>query len=144
MGDITDTVPDQALELRETEDAKSEQQQQPVGSSSTSSLLSLMWKKSAKNALARATGQQTIEASAKNAFIPPSMDATLVSQRIHHATAAVLAEDQSLASSKFTLSAEVMNQNEDFAVALQLLQNDVVTLCIRAGQPKPSCSTCLP
>jgi hypothetical protein len=49
-------------------------------------------------------------------------------------TAAVLAEDQSPSSSKFALSAEVMNQ-EDFAIALQLLQNNVIVLCICADAP---------
>ena len=92
------------------------------------------WKRSAKNVLKRATGQQRIELSAKNAFIPPSMDAELVKKRIHHATAAVMAEDSSPGSSKFALSAEVMHL-EDFAIALQLLQNNVIVLCIRAGVP---------
>jgi hypothetical protein len=32
------------------------------------------------------------------------------------------------------LSSEVMNQ-DDFAIALQLLQNNVIVLCIRAGVP---------
>jgi hypothetical protein len=142
-GDITDTVSGYELQLQKTEDTsrhrqEEQQQDQPVGSSSTASLLSLMdgsyWKRSAKNALARATGQQTIQASTKNTFIPPSMDTSHVFKRLHHATAAVLAEDQSPSSSKFALSAEVMNQ-EDFAIALQLLQNNVIVLCIRAGVP---------
>ena len=62
------------------------------------------------------------------------MDTSHVTQRLHHATAAVVAEDQSASSSKFTLSTEDMN-HEDFAVALQLLQNNVIVLCIRAGVP---------
>ena len=57
-----------------------------------------------------------------------------LSLRIHHATAAVLAEDNSPSSSKFALSAEVMHQ-QDFAIALQLLQNNIMVLCIRAGVP---------
>jgi hypothetical protein len=145
-GDITETVSDQDLQrhTKENKDTslgdQEDQQQhdQPVGSSSTASLLSLMdgsyWKRSAKNALARATGQQTIEASTKNTFIPPSMDSSQVSKRLFHATAAVLAEDESQTSSKFALSAELMNE-EDFAIALQLLQNNVIALCIRAGVP---------
>lgn len=62
------------------------------------------------------------------------MDASLVAQRLHHATAAVLAEDSSSSSSKFSLGADVMHQ-ESFATALQLLQNNVIVLCIRAGVP---------
>ena len=155
LGDITDTVLDHEVEGREVEANKNQQQQeqqqqqqqqqsipqqqaqQPIGSSSTSSLLSLMdgsWTQSAKNVFKRATGHPTIVASAKNTFIPPSTDATLVAQRLHHATAAILAEDASPGSSKFALSAEVMRQ-QDFAIALQLLQNNIIVLCIRAGVP---------
>jgi hypothetical protein len=146
MGDITETVSDHTLQDRDEKKEQLEQQQQqqqqqqngqPVGSSSTSSLLSLMdgsWKTTAKNALKRATGHQRIEQSVKSIVIPPSMDASLVAQRLHHATAAVLAEDSSSSSSKFSLGADVMHQ-EAFATALQLLQNNVIVLCIRAGVP---------
>jgi hypothetical protein len=168
-GDITDTVPDQALQAREKEDKKREQQQQQqqkqqqqlqpppptttsYGLSSTSSLMSLMdgsWKRSAKKAFKQVIGQgaapsaapggglppQTIATSANNTFIPPSMDAGLVSKRLHHATAAVLAEDESPTSSKFALSADEGMHRDDFAIALQLLQNNVIALCIRAGVP---------
>jgi hypothetical protein len=145
-GDITDTVSDHEVQrrIRETnnrkrqEEQQQQQQEQPVGSSSTSSLLSYMdrsyWKKSAKKVLARATGQQTIAELAQKTIIPPSMDTNQVSKRLHHATAAVMSEDQSPTSSKFALSSEVMNQ-DDFAIALQLLQNNVIVLCIRAGVP---------
>ena len=104
------------------------------------------WKRSAKQAFKQALGQgaaavapgglrqQTIATSANNTFIPPSMDAGLVSKRLHHATAAVLAEDDSPTSSKFALSAEGMHR-DNFAIALQLLQNNVIALCIRAGVP---------
>ena len=134
--------------------------------SSTSSLYSLMdgsyWKKSAKkvakSALARATGYQNhttsntaTETSSSSSqgrnsdqhpnascshITPPSLDTSQVSIRIHHATAAVIAEDNtnSVKSSKYALSADVMNQQE-FAIALQLLQNNVIVLCIRAGVP---------
>ena len=63
------------------------------------------------------------------------MDTSLVFKRLHHARAAVLVEYQSPNSSKFALSAEVMNQ-EAFATALQLLQNNaILVLCIRAIVP---------
>ena len=96
------------------------------------------WKKSAKKvaktALARATGH--VAERSTEPVSNPSLDtaATQVSTRIYHATAAVIAEDQSSSSSKYALTAEAMNQ-EDFAIALQLLQNDVSVLCIRAGVP---------
>jgi hypothetical protein len=141
MGDITETVSDHTLLNRDEEKEQLEQQQQqnaqPVGASSTSSLLSLMdgsWKRTAKKALKRATGHQRIEQSVNSIVVPPSMDASLVAQRLHHATAAVLAEDPSSSSSKFSLGADVMHQ-ESFAIALQLLQNNVIVLCIRAGVP---------
>ena len=109
----------------------------PVGSSSTASLLSLMdgsyWTTKAKKALAKATGQQTVvEKPTPEIFV--STDATIVAQRLHHATAAILSDTPNSNSSKFTLSTDVMHQ-EEFAIALQLLQNDVIVLCIRAGVP---------
>lgn len=124
----------------------------PLGSTSTSSLMSFMdgsyWTNKAKKALAKATGQQQPVEKATAAgsgggvsgvsgtatFIPPSTDATIVAQRLEHATAAILADDASAHSSKFALSAESMH-SDDFAVALQLLQNNVIVLCIRAGVP---------
>jgi hypothetical protein len=176
-GDITDTVSDHELQrrLRESHHATSlvddgTHQPGPSTTSSTSrsipydtphqtssgssSLLSLMdtsyWKRSAKKALARATGHTTSSLptgfsvpstmtsnsslSSDSSFVPPSMDSSQLSLRIHHATAAVLAEDSNPSSSKFALSAEVMHQ-QDFAIALQLLQNNVIVLCIRAGVP---------
>jgi hypothetical protein len=118
--------------------------QTPVGISSTSSLLSLIdgsyWTTKAKKALAKATGHPTLEkppsTSNITTFILPSMDATIVTQRLSHATAAVLADDITVNnnSSKFTLSADAM-QEDEFAIALQLLQNNVIVLCIRAGVP---------
>ncbi|KAG7356435.1 UV radiation resistance protein and autophagy-related subunit 14-domain containing protein [Nitzschia inconspicua] len=117
----------------------------PVGSSSTSSMLSFMdgsyWTTKAKKALAKATGQQITEKAPitqNNTFIQPSTDATIVAQRLSHATAAILADDSSSSnggnSSKFALSTESMHSDE-FAIALQLLQNNVIVLCIRAGVP---------
>lgn len=116
--------------------------------SGSASILSLMdtsyWKQSAKKALARATGHSAPSLpssfsvpstiASPSSFSGPSMDSSQLSLRIHHATAAVLAEDASPSSSKFALSAEVMHQ-QDFAIALQLLQNNVIVLCIRAGVP---------
>ena len=106
--------------------------------SSTSSLMSLMdatsaIKRSAKKALKRATGQQALQNAAHTA-IPPSMEPSLVSLRLRHATAAVIAEDHHSSSSKYELSHSQMN-DENFAIGLQLLQNDAVALCIRAGVP---------
>ena len=115
----------------------------------------------AKKALAKATGQQTITAkssgnntilrsgmaassNSNNKAIERSFDATIVAQRLSHATAAILTDVDTTAdattsnnsvSSKFALSCKAMHQGDDFATALQLLQNDVITLCIRAGVP---------
>jgi len=137
-----------------------------VISSSTASLYSMMDKSyfynKAKKALAKATGQQTTttnSSSGKNATlrsgmaanssnnsktIERSFDATIVAQRLSHATAAILTDVDTTAdattrnnsaSSKFALSCKAMHQGDDFAIALQLLQSDVITLCIRAGVP---------
>ena len=166
-GDITDTVSDHELQrrLREnhhtdalvhdradstTATTTSRITSLSNPSSSSGSIMSLMdtsyWKKSARKALALATGQSTTSSSTASSFpsssstskdaseATPSMDSRQLSLRIHHATAAVLAEDSSPSSSKFALSAEVMHQ-QDFAIALQLLQNNIVVLCIRAGVP---------
>jgi hypothetical protein len=106
--------------------------------SSTASFLSLMdksyWTTKAKKAIAKATGHE--QSTETSAFIPPSTDATIVAQRLNHATAAILADDVSVSSntSKFSLSTDTMNQDQ-FAIALQLLQNNVIVLCIRAGVP---------
>ncbi len=138
--------------------------QPSVISSSTASLYSMMdtsyFYNKAKKALAKATGQQTTttsSSSAKNTLlrsgmattssgnsktIERSFDATIVAQRLTHATAAILTDvdttadaTNNSASSKFALSCKAMHQGDDFAIALQLLQNDVITLCIRAGVP---------
>jgi Vacuolar sorting 38 and autophagy-related subunit 14 len=64
-----------------------------------------------------------------------SMDPSKVQQRVKHAVSAVIAEDQSKNCATFySLSAHALNQDE-FAIALQLLQNNVIALCIRAGVP---------
>lgn len=124
-----------------------------IGPSSTSSLMNNLidtsyWKRSAKKALARATGQTALPSASTIAkpysFAPasssstslanPSTDKSQLSLRIHHAKAAVLAEDDRPNSSQFALSSEVL-QEDDFAIGLQLLQNNVIALCLRAGVP---------
>ena len=65
-----------------------------------------------------------------------SHDRQRLSQRIHHATAAVLCDDVTSGASAFTLSpVPEVAKEEDFAIALQLLQNNIICLCIRAGVP---------
>lgn len=64
-----------------------------------------------------------------------SMDPGKVQQRVRHAVSAVIAEDQSRnCSTHYALAAENTNRDE-FAIALQLLQNNVIALGIRAGVP---------
>ena len=170
MGDITDTVSEKALykihsassssTTRETS-RNAQPQQGGAASSSASSALSSSfsslisgstWKKTAKSAFKKmtTTGQQSFQAAVTSKVVPASssassssLDAHQVQQRIHHATAAVIAENSaslsslsssSSASSRYSLSSEVMNQ-EEFTIALQLLQNNVICLCIRAGVP---------
>mmetsp|Transcript_26959 Transcript_26959/g.59242 ORF Transcript_26959/g.59242 Transcript_26959/m.59242 type:complete len:526 (+) Transcript_26959:226-1803(+) len=141
--------------------------QASVISSSTASLYSMMdtsyFYKKAKKALAKATGQHPTSTSSNsninsaaarfgtatsdssnNNTIERSFDATIVAQRLNHATAAILndvdattdtATNNNCSPSKFALSTKAMHQGDDFAIALQLLQNNVITLCIRAGVP---------
>jgi hypothetical protein len=146
--------------------------QSSVISSSTTSLYSMMDKSyfynKAKKALAKATGlnstastdssdNNTIlrsgtatssgsssSSNINNKTIERSFDATIVAQRLSHATAAILTDvdttadattNNNSASSKFALSCKTMHQGDDFAIALQLLQSDIITLCIRAGVP---------
>lgn len=108
---------------------------EPSLSSSTSSLMSIMETTSSwgRKALARATGQQTLNEVAHTS-IPPSLDSTAVELRLRHATSAVLAEDESPSTSLYALSHNLVNE-EEFAIGLQLLQNDIIALCIRAGVP---------
>ena len=137
--------------------------QSSVLASSTASLYSMMdtsyFYNKAKKALAKATGQQTtstksggnntirrsgMEAGSTGKAIERSFDASIVAQRLSHATAAILTDvdtttdattNNNTAPSKFALSSKAMHQGDDFTIALQLLQNDVITLCIRAGVP---------
>ena len=75
-----------------------------------------------------------LQDTVQNMVIPPSTDSNIVQERIRHASAVILAEDLSSNSSRYSLSALVTTQDQ-YATALQLLQNDVVILCIRAGVP---------
>eukprot|EP00978_Attheya_sp_CCMP212_P034892 scaffold148980_cov51-Attheya_sp.AAC.1 len=58
-----------------------------------------------------------------------SMEQTAVEERIRHATAAVVSDT----TVHYYLDASHNPETEGFAVGLQLLQNDVIALCIRAG-----------
>lgn len=94
--------------------------------------------------LSTANTTSLLAAKAQRGVVPPSMDPALVQKRVRHARAAVLAENsrcRSLPSSQYTLSTDregdadgsSSNGPDEFAIALQLLQNDIVALCIRAG-----------
>jgi hypothetical protein len=66
-------------------------------------------------------------------YTAPSMDPVKVQQRIRLATSAILVEARG-SMTKYVLSADKIHQDE-FAIALQLLQNNVIALCIRSGVP---------
>jgi hypothetical protein len=118
-------------------------------STSTVSLASLMGQ-TAKKAIARATGQQLLEETVAQVAIQITMEPALVQQRLHHAVAAVLAEanttstlsnnaatmgsGSTASTTRYALSATA-TASDEFAIALQLLQNNIVALCIRAGVP---------
>jgi hypothetical protein len=100
-----------------------------------------------KKALAKATGHVTLTSPATVRSTTSSMTATnnmtssfqttttaqpqqhSISKRIQHATAAILLDSHTSSASEFALS----SPNEQFGIALQLLQNNVICLCIRAG-----------
>lgn len=127
-------------------------------SSSTASLASLMGQ-TAKKAIARATGQQLLEETVAQVAVPITMEPALVQQRLHHAVAAVLAEANTTSTTGNSTSTPLNNSagasgsgtstasitryslsatataSDEFAIALQLLQNNIVALCIRAGVP---------
>jgi Vacuolar sorting 38 and autophagy-related subunit 14 len=74
---------------------------------------------------------------------PPSMEPDVVRLRVEHARTAMIAEDGT-AATWYRLSAGAgdnassspalsSSRQEEFATALQLLQNDVIALCIRSG-----------
>jgi hypothetical protein len=71
--------------------------------------------------------------------VPPSMDSSAVSRRLLHAKAAVIAEDaagrETFAMAVAASSSNNTTNGDNFAIGLQLLQNDVVALCIRVGVP---------
>ena len=132
-GDIAETQTQRMLE--NVPSPSNVDRKEPSLASSTSSLLSIMETTSSwgRKALARATGHQTLKDTAHTS-IPPSLDSTAVNQRLRHATSAVIAEDDSPSTSLYALSHNLVN-DEEFAIGLQLLQNDIVALCIRAGVP---------
>lgn len=108
---------------------------------STASLANLVGKTAKKVWSGATTAAATVkknplllEDTAQSMVVPPSMDSTVVQNRIRHAAAAILIEDHSPQSSAYSLSAKVTTEDQ-YAIALQLLQNDVVILCIRAGVP---------
>ena len=118
----------------------------PPITTTASSIMSLMetstWGRSARTVLQRATGTKLgptishqpppVVLENQLVVVPPSMDSTAVSQRLLHAKAAVLAETAKSAE-RFALVPSA--QGDEFAIGLQLLQNDVVALCIRVGVP---------
>jgi hypothetical protein len=72
--------------------------------------------------------------AATSPLAPPlSMDPARVEQRIQHAVAPILAEDISR-TTLYTLST---TDPDAFGLALALLQNDILVLCLRAGVPIP-------
>jgi hypothetical protein len=100
----------------------------------SSSLVSLA-ERATRNVFASVMSPQVSrEAVSQLPVPPPSMDPEKVRQRLSHARAAILAEDQTKGSCSYALSGHVINEDE-FAIALQLLQNDIIALCIRAGVP---------
>lgn len=79
------------------------------------------------------TGRLLAGASESSMVPPPSMDPSKVQQRLRHSRAAILAESDTPKSTTYALEASLLG--EEFATAWQLLQNNVVHLCIRAGVP---------
>ena len=119
-----------------TEKSMSSSSTMPSLAASTASLANLVGQ-TAKKVWGGATAMKNpllLQDTAQSTVIPPSMDSNIVQERIRHASAAILAEDNTPHSSPYSLSAQVTTQDE-YAIALQLLQNDVITLCIRAGVP---------
>lgn len=127
----TDIAADESLAVRTSPPSKpTPKPSSPALASSTSSLASLILSKSVFGRVTRPC--PVLEETAHQMIVPPSMDPTLVQRRIQHARCAILAEDASNHSSLYALSDAVMAEDE-FATALQLLQNNLVALCIRAG-----------
>lgn len=110
------------------------------GSNAVTGLLSIVqstaWGKTTQHGEIGITSQPQAHVEGK-LFIPPSMDSSTVTQRLLHAKAAVIAEDDSATSSsncRYILT-PTTDDSEHFATGLQLLQNDVIALCIRVGVP---------
>jgi len=107
---------------------------------STASLANLMGQTAKKvwggatAAAAAVKNPLLLEDTPQSMVVPPSMDSNVVKERMRHAAAAILAEDHSSHGSSYSLSAKVTTEDQ-YAIALQLLQNDIVILCIRAGVP---------
>ena len=101
----------------------------------TSSMASLasFAERATRNVFASAIGSQHRNLQVTKLTVPPSLDPDKVRQRLNHSRAAILAESKG-SSSLYSLAANVMHEDE-FAVALSLLQNDVIALCIRAAVP---------
>ena len=140
QGDIIDSISVHEEPQEEVVSAEEETRtNSTTNTTTTASILTLMettmWGRSAKTALQRATGTKMgipppiLE---DQVVVPPSMDSSAVSQRLLHAKAAVLAETAT-SSGRFALVPSANGDN--FAIGLQLLQNDVVALCIRVGVP---------
>ncbi|KAL7565255.1 hypothetical protein ACA910_014551 [Epithemia clementina (nom. ined.)] len=149
--------------MREDTRQQSQQQQEPQATplaSSTSSLASLV-SQTSQRVLSMPTEtslSSTLHAHSATRLPPPSLDSNAVQQRIHHATCAVLAEKEeeqgdggfggatvasngspqqphSVTTYSLSVAAMQLSDGEEFAIALQLLQNNIVALCIRAGAP---------
>lgn len=143
QGDIIESVPlieeplKEAIDTGVAETNSTSSERNSVAATTTSSILSLMeattWGRSARTAIQRATGTQMVTPPPileNQVVIPPSMDSPAVSQRLLHASAAVLAETAT-SSGRFALVPSA--QGDEFAIGVQLLQNDIVALCIRVG-----------
>jgi hypothetical protein len=160
QGDIIESV-FVSSETSQKKPATATEEAPPANTSTTaSSILSLMetsmWGRSAKSALQRATGKTLITQQPRpvlpppqpaplppmledQVVVPPSMDSSAVSRRLLHAKAAVIAEDtagrETFAMAVTASSSNSTTNGDNFAIGLQLLQNDVVALCIRVGVP---------
>lgn len=111
--------------------------QRPHSSNSTEQELSL-------EALAECASKRILHTPTKQIMpgggqyvSPPSMDPQQVRERIFRSQTALLAENESAESSTYALQppSDKDSDNDSFGIALQLLQNNVVALCIRAGVP---------
>ena len=135
VGDITESI------LREKDAPEFCGVEGEPNTTEQATLLSLSTVSSvSKTASARAKVQPQLilidEERSQSLVAPPSMEPSVVQKRLGHAKAAILAEDNDSnnKATRFALAAAAMHQDE-FTIALQLLQNNIVALCIRAGVP---------